>query len=68
MGVSIRAPEAPIILRPDEVHDLRNVVGQLRHAYELLINRQVGDMGEFANGLIAPQIRQIERILTVEGE
>lgn len=38
-------------------------VAQLRHAYTHLKAERVMRQGEFANGLISPAIRAIERVL-----
>ncbi len=38
-------------------------VGQLRHAYHNLIDGVVKDQKQFADGLIAPQIRFFETLL-----
>lgn len=37
-------------------------IRQLRHAYMHLIGGTVGDMKQFANGLLAPQIRYLETL------
>ncbi len=42
------------------IHDIDDVLAQLRHAYANLIERRVFDPVEFADGLIAPQIRRLE--------
>jgi hypothetical protein len=45
------------------VAELTGVVAQLRHAYMQLASGAVRDQQEFADGLIAPQIRCVEKII-----
>ncbi len=47
--------------------DLANALAQLRHAYALLKAGTVKDQARFADGLIAPIIVRLERML-IEGE
>ena len=42
--------------------EVAGVLAQLRHAYRNLIDGAVKNQKEFANGLIAPQIRRLERL------
>lgn len=42
-------------------------LAQLRHAYMQLAAGTVKDQKQFADGLIAPQIRALEKILSGEG-
>ena len=46
-----------------EPRSLAAVVAQLRHAYEHLAAGRVVNQREFAEGLIAPQIRALEAML-----
>lgn len=43
-------------------NEVAAVLAQLRHAYHNLIDGCVIDQKEFANGLIAPQIRRLEKL------
>lgn len=43
--------------------ELTFAVANLRHAYANLAAGKVGDQKEFADGLIAPQIERIEKVL-----
>ncbi len=42
--------------------ELVGIVAQLRHAYAHLVNGRVVDLHAFAEGLLAPQIRRLERL------
>lgn len=44
------------------MRELDGVLAQLRHAYMQLAAGTVRDQKQFADGLIAPQIRALERI------
>lgn len=53
------------ILDPRETADLRDLrfaIGQLRHAYTHLLAGR-GANAEFANGLISPEIKRLERMV-----
>lgn len=41
--------------------ELRHVLAQLRHAYAQLAAETVQDQKQFANGLISPQIKRLEK-------
>lgn len=43
-------------------------LAQLRHAYEHLKNGEVTNQAELADGLLAPAIEEIERIITKVNE
>jgi hypothetical protein len=43
---------------------VRRVLANLRHMYKNLIENRVKDTASFANGLVAPQIRALEDVLT----
>ena len=45
-----------------EKMNLDAIIAQLRHAYEQLAAGNVKDQKQFAEGLIAPQIRALEKI------
>lgn len=44
--------------------ELIGIIAQLRHAYSLLVNGYVAERNHkmFAEGLIAPQIRRLEKL------
>jgi hypothetical protein len=44
-------------------NEIALTLAQLRHAYEQLAAGTVEDQVRFANGLIAPAIRRLERII-----
>lgn len=44
--------------------ELERIAAQLRHAYSHLVNGRVIDLHAFADGLLAPQIRRLERLAT----
>lgn len=44
-------------------HDLDFAMAQLRHAYKQLKAGTVKNQAEFADGLIAPQIKTLERFV-----
>jgi hypothetical protein len=43
--------------------ELRHVLAQLRHAYAQLAAGTVKDQKQFANGLISPQIKRLEKFV-----
>lgn len=43
-------------------NEIRMALSQLRHAYAQLSAGVVKDQKQFADGLIAPQIRRLERV------
>lgn len=47
---------------PQMLRDLDFCIAQLRHAYTHLMAGRVKLQGEFGKGLIAPEIRTLERI------
>jgi hypothetical protein len=47
---------------PPLLRDLDFCLGQLRHAYGHLIAGRATNQAEFGRGLIAPEIRRLERI------
>lgn len=46
--------------------ETRRVIAQLRHAYQQLHDGVVGNQLAFADGLIAPAIRMLERMVSGE--
>jgi len=42
--------------------ELSGVLGQLRHAYAILMEQPLKKQKMFADGLIAPQIRRLEKL------
>jgi hypothetical protein len=59
----------PIKDVPAEVlSDLRTSVAQLRHLYTRILGGHVGQHVQLANGLLAPEVRRIEKaIAKLEG-
>jgi hypothetical protein len=47
---------------PDHLRDLDFSIAQLRHAYTHLMAGRASKQGEFGRGLIAPEIRRLERL------
>jgi hypothetical protein len=47
---------------PRLLRDLDFSIAQLRHAYTHLTRERVKHQGEFGRGLLAPEIRNLERI------
>lgn len=47
---------------PQMLRDLDFSIAQLRHAYTHLMAGRASDQSEFGRGLIAPEIRRLERI------
>jgi hypothetical protein len=47
---------------PPQLRELDGVIAQLRHAYSHLVNCRVDTLDEFGRGLIAPQIRKLEKL------
>ena len=50
----------------DRITDLAFALAGLRHAYANLVAGAVRDQKSFADGLIAPQIRRIEKLINAE--
>jgi hypothetical protein len=49
---------------PDHLCDLDFSIAQLRHAYTHLMAGRASKQAEFGKGLIAPEIRRLERLRT----
>lgn len=64
---SFQTGARPGCLEPEAQVELAGVTAQLRHAYQNLVAHENRwsrrGMQEFADGLIAPQIRKLERIM-----
>lgn len=53
---------------PKQLKQLELVVAQLRHAYAQLVACAVRNQPQFAEGLISPQIKALEAIITPKTE
>jgi hypothetical protein len=62
VGALIAGQQSLAARLTEVVQNLDVIIAQLRHAYMHLVNDQARDLKQFAEGLIAPQIRQLEKI------
>lgn len=47
------------------IHGLEVILAQLRHAYTQLKNESVVDQKQFADGLIGPQVSNLEKMVVI---